>query len=199
MSGALPDQVDAIVIGAGGLGASTAFHLTKSGMKVALVDQAELASQTSPRAAGLSGQLRSDDAMTAIAARSVKKIENFEAETGEKLIFFQPGSLKVARLPQHEAQLHEEVARGKRLGLDVDVISLEEARRLMPYLHTEGVRGVMHMRSDVYLEPVQVPALYARVCERLGGVMLPNTKVEEILTQGGQVSAVRTASGEIRA
>ena len=37
-------------------------------MKVALLDKAELASQTSPRAAGLSGQLRSDPAMTRIAA-----------------------------------------------------------------------------------------------------------------------------------
>ncbi|HLB99012.1 MAG TPA: FAD-dependent oxidoreductase, partial [Acetobacteraceae bacterium] len=70
---AVPERVDAVVIGAGALGASTAFHLIKAGLSVALVDKAEFASQTSPRAAGLSGQLRSSEAMTRIASRSVKK------------------------------------------------------------------------------------------------------------------------------
>jgi glycine/D-amino acid oxidase-like deaminating enzyme len=129
----------------------------------------------------------------------VRKIETFQADTGEELIFFQPGSLKIARRPEHEAQLHEEVARGQGLGLDVAMISPEEARRLMPYLSTEGVLAVMHMRTDVYLEPVQIPAGYARACGRLGGTLLPNTPVEEIVTEGGTVSGVRTSRGEIRA
>jgi glycine/D-amino acid oxidase-like deaminating enzyme len=166
---------------------------------VALLDKTELASQTSARAAGLSGQLRSDAAMTRIAARGVQKIEQFQEETGEDLVYYQPGSLKVARRPEHEAQLHEEVARGKQLGLDVDLISLDAARTLMPYLHTEGVRAVMHMRSDVYLEPAQIPAGYARACGKLGGVLLPNTTVEEIVTEDGAVVGVHTSRGEIRA
>jgi glycine/D-amino acid oxidase-like deaminating enzyme len=196
---AVPERVDAVVIGAGALGASTAFHLVKAGLSVALVDKAEFASQTSPRAAGLSGQLRSSEAMTRIAARSVKKIETFQADTGEELVFFQPGSLKIARRPEHEAQLYEEVARGQHLGLDVALISLEEARQLMPYLVTKGVLAVMHMRTDVYLEPVQIPAGYARACGRLGGALLANTMVREIVTEGGAVSGVHTNRGEIRA
>jgi glycine/D-amino acid oxidase-like deaminating enzyme len=194
----IPARVDAVVIGAGGLGASTAFHLVKAGMSVALLDKAALASQTSPRAAGLSGQLRSDEAMTRIAARAVKKIETFAADTGEPMVFFQPGSLKIARRPEHEAQLHEEVARGKRLGLDVALVTPEDAQRLMPYLATDGVRAAMHVRSDVYLEPVQIPAGYARASGRLGAALLPHTPVEEIVIEGGAVAGVRTPRGEIR-
>lgn len=200
MSGqGLPNRVDAVVIGSGALGASTSFHLAKAGLSVALLDKAELASQTSPRAAGLSGQLRSDAAMTRIAARGVEKIVNFQAETGEPMVYHQPGSLKIARRPAHEAQLHEDVELGRKLGLDVTLISSDEARRLMPYLSTDGVRAVMHVRSDVYLEPVQVPAGYARASARLGATLLPNTPVEEILTNGGAVAGVRTPRGEIRA
>jgi glycine/D-amino acid oxidase-like deaminating enzyme len=200
MNGAgLPGRKDVVVIGSGALGASTAFHLAKAGLSVALLDRAELASQTSPRAAGLSGQLRADEAMTRISAKAVQKIENFKEETGEEIVFFQPGSLKIARRPEHEEQLRDEVARGRRLGLDVAMISLEDARRLMPYLSTEGVRAVMHMRTDIYLEPVQIPASYARACGRLGGTLLPNTPVEEIVSQGGAVAGVRTSHGEIRA
>jgi glycine/D-amino acid oxidase-like deaminating enzyme len=57
----------------------------------------------------------------------------------------------------------------------------------------------MHMRSDVYLEPVQVPIGYARASRRLGATLLPHTPVEEILTEGGAVAGVRTQRGEIRA
>jgi glycine/D-amino acid oxidase-like deaminating enzyme len=196
---AIPDRVDAVVIGSGGLGASTAFHLAAAGLSVALLDKAALASQTSPRAAGLSGQLRSDATMTRVAARAVQKITTFQADTGEPMVFFQPGSLKVARRPEHEAQLHKEVARGQRLGLDVAMISLNEARSLMPYLVTDGVRAVMHMRTDIYLEPVQIPIGYARASARLGATLLPHTPVEEILTEGGTVAGVRTPRGEIHA
>jgi sarcosine oxidase subunit beta len=40
---AIPQRVDAVVIGSGALGASTAFHLASSGLSVALLDKAELA------------------------------------------------------------------------------------------------------------------------------------------------------------
>ena len=69
----------------------------------------------------------------------------------------------------------------------------------MPYLVTDGVRAVMHMRSDVYLEPVQIPVGYARASGRLGAALLANTPVLEILTEGGVVAGVRTPRGEIRA
>jgi glycine/D-amino acid oxidase-like deaminating enzyme len=95
---AIPQRVDAVVIGSGALDASTAFHLASSGLSVALLDKADLASQTSPRAAGLSGQLRSNPTMTCIAAKAVQKITTFQADTGEPMVFFQPGSLKSNRL-----------------------------------------------------------------------------------------------------
>jgi glycine/D-amino acid oxidase-like deaminating enzyme len=193
-----PARVDAVVIGAGALGAATAFHLLQAGLSVALLDKAAVGSQTSARAAGLSGQLRADEAMTRIAALSVRKIESFSADTGEPLEFHQPGSLKIARRPEHEAQLHEEVARGQRLGLDVALITPDEARRLMPYLQTAGVLAAMHMRSDVYLEPAQIPLGYARACARLGAAVLPHTRVQDIVTEAGAVSGVVTARGEIR-
>ncbi|HYZ22451.1 MAG TPA: FAD-binding oxidoreductase [Rhodopila sp.] len=195
----IPARVDAVVIGGGALGAATAFHLAKARLSVALVEKSDLGSQSSPRAAGLSGQLRATEVMTRIAARGVEKIVGFAAETGEPMEYFQPGSLKIARRPEHAAQLEDEVARARQLGLDAVLISPAEARRLMPFLETTGIVGVMHMRSDVYLEPVQIPLGYARASARLGAAVLPHTPVREILTQGSQAVGVRTPRGEIRA
>jgi glycine/D-amino acid oxidase-like deaminating enzyme len=195
----LPDAVDVVVVGAGALGASAAYHLVRAGLTVALLDKAELASQTSARAAGLSGQLRSNPVMTRIAAMAVGKIERFSAETGEPLVFHQPGSLKIARREEHVVQLHAEVAQAGELGLDAALISPEQAQRLMPYLQIGGVRAVMHMRTDIYLDPRQVPAGYARAAGRLGAALLPNTRLDGIETKAGQVSAVETSRGRIRA
>jgi glycine/D-amino acid oxidase-like deaminating enzyme len=197
--GSIPDRVDAVVIGGGGLGTATAFHLVQAGLSVALIDKAGFASQTSARAAGLSGTLRPDEAMTRIAARGVEKITQFAAETGEPLTYFQPGSLKVARRPEHAQQLVDEVARGQRLGLDVDMISPGQAHELMPYLSTDGVLGVMHMRSDVYLEPGQIPAGYARACGKRGATLLPDTEMQEIMVENGVVAGVRTSRGDLQA
>jgi glycine/D-amino acid oxidase-like deaminating enzyme len=51
-------SADAVVIGSGAFGASAAYHLSRRGVKVAVLDRSALASQTSPRAAGLSSQVR---------------------------------------------------------------------------------------------------------------------------------------------
>src|SRR5258708_8014947 len=115
------------------------------------------------------------------------------------MVFFQPGRLKIARTPEHEKQVEGEVARGKQLGLDVDLIAPEAAKCLMPFLHIAGIRAVLHMRTDVYLEPVQVPLGYARASARLGARLLPETRVTEIVVEHGAVTRVATDKGEIRA
>src|SRR5262245_14975918 len=50
----LVEHADVIVIGAGGLGAATAFYLVERGSRnVVLIDKYDIGSQTSPRAAGM--------------------------------------------------------------------------------------------------------------------------------------------------
>ncbi|MDQ0138077.1 glycine/D-amino acid oxidase-like deaminating enzyme [Neorhizobium galegae] len=191
------EKYDVAVIGSGALGASAAFHLAKAGKSVVLLDKAEIASQTSPRAAGLSGQVRQSELMTKLAVRSVEKIERFTDETGEPMTFYQPGSMSIARLPEHEALLRERVALGKKFGLDVDLIRPEEACERMPFLKNKGIRAVSHMRRDVYLEPVQIPMGYALAAQKLGATLMPNTAVTEVIVEGNAVRRLATNRGEI--
>ncbi len=193
------DQADIVVIGSGSLGSSVAFHLAKAGGRsVALVDKHDLCSQTSPRAAGLTKQVRRSALMTRLAMRAVKKIETFQEETGERLVYHQPGSLTIARLPRHEEQLRLEVERARPFKLGVELISPAEAKRMMPFLETTGIRAVTYSPTDLYLEPVQIPLGYARAAEKLGAVMLPNTTVTGIAVGNGETERVITDKGEIR-
>ena len=162
------DAVECVVIGSGALGSSAAFHLAKAGKQVALLDKHALGSQTSPRAAGLTSQARGTDLMTQLAKRAVRKIEAFEQETGEQIVFYQPGALKIARLADHVEQLKGEVVRGRRLGTGIEMISPQEARAKNPFLNTTGILGVIFSPTDLYLEPSQIPNGYARAAERLG-------------------------------
>lgn len=193
------EKFDAIVIGSGALGASTAFHLAKAGKSVALLDRAEIASQTSARAAGLSGQVRQTEVMTKLAMRAINKIRRFAEETGEEIEYFQPGSMSVARFPEHAEMLQERLARAKTLGLDVDMISPDQAHELNPFLATKGIVAVAYMRQDIFLEPVQVPRGYANGAKRLGAVLLPHTHVFEIVVENGAVSRVVTNRGDFAA
>ncbi|MGV7211785.1 NAD(P)/FAD-dependent oxidoreductase [Bradyrhizobium sp. UFLA05-112] len=193
------DKFDAIVIGSGALGSSTAFHLAKAGRDVAVLDQAEIASQTSARAAGLSGQVRSTEVMTRLAVRAVEKIERLAEDTGEPIEFFQPGSMSVARRPEHLKLLAERVAAAKKLGLEVDMITAEEACERNPFLQNKGIVGSTLMRRDVFLEPVQVPRAYAKGAVRLGATMVPHTKVSELVVEHGAVTRVVTDRGEFSA
>src|SRR3954454_18481952 len=127
------DQADVVVIGAGSFGSSTAYHLVKLGLRnVVLLDRFEPASRTSPRAAGLTSQVRSTDTLTKLARRSVEKLERFEQETGQPLRFAQSGALKIARKPEHVEQLQQEVERAKTLNVPLDFISPADARTMCP-------------------------------------------------------------------
>jgi glycine/D-amino acid oxidase-like deaminating enzyme len=193
------EQADVVVIGAGAFGASVAFHLARSqNRRVALVERHAVASQTSPRAAGLTSKARGTDLMMRLADLAVRKIERFTAETGEPLVYHQTGALKIARLPEHEAQLHEEVARARQAGVELDFISPAEARRRQPFLRDSGIRAMIYSPTDLYLEPVQIPLGYARAAARLGAEIIEQTAVTAIVTRDGAVERVVTDRGEIR-
>ncbi len=192
-------EAAAVVIGSGALGASVAFHLVAAGLKpVALLDQHAIGGETSPRAAGLTQQVRGSDLMTDLARRSVEKITRFAGETGQPIVYVQSGSMKIARTAAHARQLREEVEHGQRCGIDIDLISPAEAARRNPFLRPTGITAVSFAKTDLYLEPGQIPRLYARAFGERGGVLLPHTRVSGVLREDGEVKGVLTEQGTIR-
>lgn len=193
------DQADVVVIGSGAFGSSAAYHLAKLGKRnVVLLDRFELASQTSPRAAGLTSQVRATESLTRLAQRSVQKLERFTEATRQPLRFDQSGALKIARTEQHVQQLHNEVARAKSVGVQNDFVSIAEARRMMPFLKDEGILAVTYNPTDCNLEPSQLPIGYCRAAEELGVVMMPRTPATGLEIGPNGVRTVVTPSGAIK-
>jgi glycine/D-amino acid oxidase-like deaminating enzyme len=193
------ESADVVVIGSGGLGAATAFYLVRRGARnVVVVDKHEVASQTSPRAAGLMSHARTSDLMVQLVTHATGNLKRFTEDTGQPLDWTQSGSLKVARRPQDVDVLESDLARGRRLGLDVERISPDEAHRLNPFLQTEGVLAVMRVGDDLYFDPAQVAIGFARGAESHGAMLLPNTTVTRVVVEDGEVAAVETDRGSIR-
>jgi len=194
------DRADVVVIGSGGFGASTAFHLAERGAgDVVVVDRHELASQTSPRAAGLISHARTTDLMCDLVRRAAAKLERFTADTGQPLDWARPGSLKVARRAQDVPVVEGDLERGRRLGLDVELLSADEAHALNPFLQPDGVLAVLRVGEDLYFDPRQVAIGYVHGAETKGATFLPETTVTAVDITDGRVRGVETDRGSIRA
>jgi glycine/D-amino acid oxidase-like deaminating enzyme len=193
-------QADVIVIGSGGLGAATAFCLARRGIRnVALVDKHDIASQTSPRAAGMVSCVRKSDLMIELIKLAVEKIKRFTEDTGQPLDWVHSGSLKVARRPQDVQVIEGDITRGRRHGLDVERLSPQEAHDLNPFLEPRGVLGVIRVGDDMYFDPSQVAIGFARGAEARGATLLPHTAVTRVLIEHGQVTGIETNEGPIEA
>jgi len=191
-------DADVVVIGSGGFGAATAYFLARlGGRRIVVLDRHDLASQTSPRAAGNAAVLRSTEVMTRLAARAVESLLRFTEDTGQPLAVVRSGSLKAARRPEDAATLEQEAARGARLGLGTRVLSAGAAHAMHPFLQPLGVLAVLHTPGDVYFEPAQVASGYATAAGRLGVTLLPRVTVTGIDVRGGAVRGVETDRGRV--
>ena len=190
-------STDVVVIGSGAFGASAAYHLARRGARVALLERAALASQTSPRAAGLTSQVRATPALTRLAQRAVAKLSAFSEETGQPLRFTQSGALKIARTERDAEQLAREVVRGAAAGVPIDFVSVAEARRRLPILGERGIVAVTWSPTDCNVEPSELPIGYCRAAEKLGAVLLPHTPATGFDIGARGVEGVRTPGGTI--
>lgn len=193
------EQADVVVIGSGGLGAATAFYLTtRGGGRVALLDRHEVASQTSPRAAGMAAHARSSDLMAELMNSASAKLKRFTQDTGEPLAWTQCGSLKIARRPGDARVLEAELDRAVRLGLGARLISPEAAHRLNPFLEPAGVHAVLWVEEDLYFDPAQVAVGFARGAQARGASVFAHTTVTGVEIIDGRVIGVETDRGRIR-
>ena len=191
-------NAEIVVIGSGAFGSSVAYHLAAMGQRdVVLLDKFEIASQTSPRAAGLTQQIRQIPEMTRLAMMAVQKITQFQEETGEPMGYFQSGSVKIARTERDLRQIDEEITEGRGVGLDINPLDADGLRELTPFASPEGVLGMWFTPSDLYLEPVQIPRGYANAAASRGVRVIPSTGVTGILRNGDQVAGVETTAGPI--
>lgn len=192
-------SADAVVIGSGAFGSSTAYHLTRRGLSVALVDQHALGSQTSPRAAGLTSKADTMSTMARLRHEACEALERFESEMGRSVDFHRSGSLRAAYTDPavERVRIAQETAQG--LGIEARLIDAAEAGRLAPHFKPGDARRILHVPSDGWVDPARVAIGFATRAGELGARLLPFTPVEGLLSDGGRATGVVTPRGPIHA
>ena len=195
----VPQSADAVVIGSGAFGASTAYHLARRGLRVALLDQHALGSQTSPRAAGLTSKADANPVMALLRDEACEVLANAGEALGRSVGFHRSGSLKAAYTAAGEARLRQGLDSARGLGIEATLVTPAEAERLAPHFKPGRALAIGHVPSDGWLDPAAVaPAFIARA-GALGAALLPLTPARGLLRDGGRVAGVATDAGPIHA
>ena len=196
----LPTHAQVVIIGGGIHGCSVAYHLTKAGWKdVILLERKALTSGTTWHAAGLVGQLQGSHATTAFASYGVELMQEIEAETGQSPGFRQSGSISIAVNEERLAELKRKADFASLFGIEAHYMDTAEILERWPLMNADGVLGGIHMPSDGSANPIDLTQALAKGARMHGATIRERIKVEEVLTEGGKVTGVRTDAGTISA
>jgi glycine cleavage system aminomethyltransferase T/glycine/D-amino acid oxidase-like deaminating enzyme len=188
----------AVVIGGGVGGCSIAYWLTRLGWDdVVLVERAELTSGSTFHSAGLVGQLRSSLSLTKMMMSSVDLYRSLEAEVELETGWHEVGSLRLASSQERMEEIARQAGWAKTFGLQLELVSAEEARALFPPMSTEGVLGAAFLPTDGYIDPSQLTFALAEGARRRGAQIEQRTRVTGLRVRRRLIEAVETDRGVI--
>jgi glycine cleavage system aminomethyltransferase T/glycine/D-amino acid oxidase-like deaminating enzyme len=190
----LPGSARCVIIGGGVGGTSIAYHLAELGWDdVVLVERNQLTSGSTFHSAGLVGQLRGSVSLTKMMMHSVELYR----QLGEDCGWIECGGLRLASSEERMEELRRQAGWAKTFGLELDLVSADEARDLFPLMSTDGVLGAAWLPNDGYLDPSQLTFALAEGAREGGGRIFTSTRVTAIDSDGGRVQRVRTERGDI--
>ena len=183
-----------VIVGGGIWGFSTAFHLAKRGVKnVRVVERnAEAANETTPRAAGLVGQIRSSKTMCDAIRYALDLFGNFKEETGHDPGMNRSGSLLVAMSPERMLAYQHQVETANANGVQAEFVSHAEMQRLAPAIDVAQFEGGYFVTGDGYLDPRQCALALASAAQDLGVRVDFSTTVNGLSFDGNRVVGVTT-------
>lgn len=175
---------DAVVVGGGIVGLSTAYYLSeRRGMRVAVLDRGRLGRGATWAAAGmLAAQCEVEEAgpflTFALAGRALydRLAPALRDETGVDIGLRRSGALRVAFTEEERERLKRHAAEQRRWALDARWLEADEVRRLAPAL-APGVLGGVYFPGDGHVDSRRLAAALAAACARRGVALLEHTEV----------------------
>lgn len=195
----LPQTADVVVVGGGVMGASTAYHLAKRGVrKVALLErEAFFGLGATGRCAGGIRHQFATEINIRLSLHSLRMLDELEAETGQPALVRKCGYLFVLTDPADEAAFRRNVDLQHSLGVATEWLSGDEVRRRLPRaVFPDALAGTFYA-PDGLADPNSVVMGYVNAARRLGVTCLTGVDVLGIETDGGHVSGVVTADGTL--
>ncbi|MBI3153676.1 MAG: FAD-binding oxidoreductase, partial [Chloroflexi bacterium] len=188
---------DAIIIGAGVMGASLAFHLAERGLKVAILERKVVASGATGHSSGLVRMHYDLKVECELAFISYKNYySNWRERVGGECGFIKTGFLQISKR-EHEAQLCGNVVNQRSIGINTSILSVDEVRKLFPDIATDEFDFAAYEPDSGYADATLTTNSFLESAKRNGAKLIQNCEVTAVHVAGGKVIGVGTTQGDL--
>ncbi|HXZ60141.1 MAG TPA: FAD-dependent oxidoreductase [Steroidobacteraceae bacterium] len=193
-------DVRVAVIGGGVVGASVLYHLTKAGWTdVQLIERGELTCGSTWHAAGGMHTINGDPNVAKLQQYTINLYQEIERISGQSCGMHVTGGIMLAGTRERLDWLKMAKARGRYLGMQLEIISVEEAARLFPLMNTEHFVGALYDPIEGHVDPYGVTHAYAKAAQLAGAQVVRHTRVTDLKPRADGTWDVITDHGNVHA
>jgi dimethylglycine dehydrogenase len=193
-------QARVVVIGGGVVGVSVLYHLTKAGWKdVLLIERAELTSGSTWHAAGGMHTVNGDPNVAKLQQYTIKLYEEIERISGQSCGVHITGGLLLAGTPERLDWLKMAQARGRYLGMELELLSVKEVKKIYPLLDEAHFVGAIYDPIEGHVDPYGVTHAYAKSAQKAGAEIVRQTRVTDLKARADGSWDVITDHGNVHA
>ncbi|QBD82526.1 FAD-binding oxidoreductase [Ktedonosporobacter rubrisoli] len=190
--------VDAAIIGAGIVGTSCAFFLTRAGLKVALIERGGIAGGTSGSGEGnilVSDKVPGPELELARAGRALW--QTLAQELSADFEFEPKGGIVVAENDSQYRALQAHNLAMREVGIETRILSTAELYELEPLL-ARDVAGAAYFPQDAQVQPMLAVAALVKHAQQDGAILFDHTRVLAIeRNKQGAICGLRTEQGSL--
>ena len=191
-------RAEIVIIGAGVVGLSTAYHLARAGLRSILVlERGTVGSGSTGRSLGGFRVDFSTEVNIRFSLESMKALEGFAEEFGVDPDLRRIGYLMLTTGEELAVRLRENASRLARFGVEVEVLRPAEIGARWPYLSTGDLVSGTFCARDGTVGPSELTRGYAAGARRHGVTIREGAEVVGIEVSGGRVTAVRTRTERV--
>ena len=189
-----------VVIGGGVVGASVLYHLAKAGWSdVLLLEKSELTSGSTWHAAGGMHTINGEANISRLQKYTIDLYREIEALSGQSCGLHPNGGLMLAANPGELDSLRLICSRARYLGMETEMISLEQALEYNPLIDPAHFIGALWRADGGHCDPSGTTQAYVKAARKLGASVERFTRVTalnprrdgswDVLTDKGTVHA----------
>jgi sarcosine oxidase subunit beta len=191
------NSFDVIIIGGGIIGLSSAYHLSKRGIKTIILEKNYPGSGSTTRCIGGIRKQFSTETSIKLMQESMRQFEQMEDQFGFSVEFFQGGYLFLAFTEETLNSFKKIADFQRKFGLNVKILSVEDCLDIVPCLNAEGLYGGVYSPEDAQAYPFKVVEGYIEEIKKNGSIIRPFSEVKKIIVNKDKVEGVKLSNGEV--
>jgi len=177
----MKSKFQVVVIGGGVVGCSVLYHLTKLGWKdVVLLERSELTCGSTWHAAGGMHTINGDPNVAKLQLYTINLYKEIAEISGQDIGLHMTGGILLASTQERFDWLKSIHAKGRYLGMETEIISPTEAKKIMPLINPEHFVGGLHNMYEGHLDPYGTTWAYAKAARKRGAEIYQHSRVTDL-------------------